>query len=310
MDQNRQSPTVKENYGGRSPNFSERNLLDDWQKSQPDNFFAYDKYFQRSLEFLWGRQNYQFHAGRLNHFGGLLARDLDPLVMEVNRDTNLPKLERYDGTGTRIENVIFHPSHHEIGRPIYGSGILSVYQYAGNNLLSLSLFYLSAQLGEAGHNCALACTAGIIKVIQARGSAELQQRYLSLLLKDNYEKHYTGGQYFTKIQGGSDVGANATFVKTHDRELGVWLLSGEKWFCSNITANLALITARVPGQGDGAAGLGLFLMPRVLPDGQLNNFFIRQLKDKLGTRSSATGEIELREAMVFQVGNSTKDSKA
>jgi len=180
--------------------------------------------------------------------------------------------------------------------------MMSAYENSGNNLYSLALFYLSTQLGEAGHNIAIACTAGLIKVLLSEGSADLQKDYLPALLNDNFDEHFSGGQYLTEIQGGSDVGANTTFARPLSLEEGIWLLSGEKWFCSNVTADLALVTARVPGQGEGTAGLGLFMMPRRLPDGQLNNFFVQRLKNKLGTRSLATAEIELREAVAFQVG--------
>jgi acyl-CoA dehydrogenase len=84
---------------------------------------------------------------------------------------------------------------------------------------------------------------------------------------------------------------------------GTWLLNGEKWFTSNVTADLALVTARVPGQGEGTYGLGLFLVPRRLEDGRLNTVTIRRLKDKLGTRSLATGEVEFRDTLAYQIGD-------
>jgi putative acyl-CoA dehydrogenase len=42
-----------------------------------------------------------------------------------------------------------------------------------------------------------------------------------------------------------------------------------------------------------AAGLGCFLVPRVLEDGSRNVFEIQRLKDKLGNRSNASAEVEL-----------------
>jgi alkylation response protein AidB-like acyl-CoA dehydrogenase len=216
----------------------------------------------------------------------------------------LPRLDRYDGIGQRIEDVTFHPSYHEAGRAIYGSGVMSVYEEPGNNLLSLALFYISSLNGEAGHNCPLACTAGIIKVLQAEGAPALKTRYLPRLLDPDYDSNYHGAQFLTEVQGGSDVGANATVATPLDPGAeGTWLLNGEKWFCSNVTANLALVTARVPGQGSGTRGLGLFLVPRVLEDGSPNGMYIRRLKDKLGTRSMATGEVEFRDALAYQVGD-------
>ncbi len=283
-----------------------RRLLDDWQSSRSDNFFVSDRNLQRLLEFHWGEEAYAEHLPRLYEFGRVVA-DVDDLVRTANRDENLPRLDRYDGVGHRIEEVAFHPAHHEAGRAIYGSGVMSVYEEPGSNLLSLALFYLSSLNGEAGHNCPLACTAGLIKAIQAVGSPTLKARYLPGLLDPDYDENYTGAQFLTEVQGGSDVGANATTATPLDPGAeGTWLLNGEKWFCSNVTAELALVTARVPSQGEGTAGLGLFLVPRRLEDGSLNNTTIRRLKYKLGTRSMATGEIEFRDALAYQVGETGK----
>jgi hypothetical protein len=70
-------------------------------------------------------------------------------------------------------------------------------------------------------------------------------------------------------------------------------LTGLKWFCSNAVADIALVTARPESTPPGSKGLGLYLVPRLLPDGSPNRYRIRRLKDKLGTRGLPTGEIEL-----------------
>jgi alkylation response protein AidB-like acyl-CoA dehydrogenase len=48
-------------------------------------------------------------------------------------------------------------------------------------------------------------------------------------------------------------------------------------------------------------GLALFLVPRVRDDGGLN-YFIRRIKDKIGTRSVPTGEVELRDSEAYLLG--------
>jgi hypothetical protein len=198
-----------------------RESLAAWKDSQPDNFFAYDLGFQRSLEFLWGKEVYKKHAGRLFRFGSDLATKVDGAVEEANRDLNQPRLERYDSVGQRVENVVYHPAHHEAGRLIFESGMMSVYAEPGNNLLSLALFYLSAQNGEAGHNCSIACTAGLIKVLQAVGSSRLKRTYLPRLLDSNYDKLFQGAQFLTEVQGGSDVGANSMLATPLESNTGL-----------------------------------------------------------------------------------------
>jgi hypothetical protein len=52
----------------------------------------------------------------------------------------------------------------------------------------------------------------------------------------------------------------------------------------------------------GTRGLGLFLLPRVLPDGSANRYRIIRLKDKLGSRDMASGEIRMEGATAYLVG--------
>ena len=75
------------------------------------------------------------------------------------------------------------------------------------------------------------------------------------------------------------------------RKDGEWRLSGDKWFCSHADADVALLLARPEGAPAGTKGLALFAMPRRLEDGSRNAYRIVRLKDKLGTRSMASGEI-------------------
>ncbi len=60
---------------------------------------------------------------------------------------------------------------------------------------------------------------------------------------------------------------------------------------------------RVPKAAvEGTKGLSLFLLPRRRPDGSRNAYRTLHLKDKLGTRSMASGEIVLEGATAFLVG--------
>jgi acyl-CoA dehydrogenase len=56
------------------------------------------------------------------------------------------------------------------------------------------------------------------------------------------------------------------------------------------------------GGRPGMKGVSLFLLPRRLDDGSLNHYRIIRLKDKLGTRSMASGEIRLEGAVAYLVG--------
>jgi acyl-CoA dehydrogenase len=276
--------------------------LAEWESAQSVNFYETDYHLQSVLEFHWGADRLRAHAGRLSKFGDEAAMIVDPAVRRANLAENLPRLDRYSTTGERIEDVTHSADHHLAGRYIYGSGAMSVYAEPESNLLALALFYLSSYNGEAGHNCPLACTAGVIKTLQHAGGEELKKKYLPRLLDPNYATRFHGAQFLTEIQGGSDVGANACAATLHDAGENKWLINGEKWFCSNVTADLALITSRPDKSVEGTKGLGLFLVPRRLDDGAPNGMYIRRLKDKLGTKSLATAEVDFKDAIAYQIG--------
>ena len=77
------------------------------------------------------------------------------------------------------------------------------------------------------------------------------------------------------------------------------LISGEKWFCSNIDGEAIVLLAQPEGGVGGSAGLGLYLGPKHLADGSRNSYKMRRLKPKLGTRSVPTGEVELEGALGY-----------
>lgn len=279
-----------------------REDLNQWERSQPTNFYETDSHLQNLLAMLWGEERLKTHAPRLSKFGGEAATIVDSAARRANLAENLPRLDRFSATGERTENLLQSLDHHLAGRYIYGSGVMSAYSQPQSNLLAMALFYLSSYNGEAGHNCPVSCTAGIIKTLQHVGSEDLKAKYLPRLLDENYENKLHGAQFLTEVQGGSDVGANACTATPLDAKTNRWLINGEKWFCSNASADLTLMTARPIGSAAGTKGLGLFLVPRRLDDGSLNGIYLRRLKDKLGTKSMATAEMDFKDAVGYQIG--------
>ncbi len=279
-----------------------RQALAEWERRQPDNFYETDDHLKSLLAIYWGDEKLKVHARRLSQFGGDAATIVDQAVRRANLAENLPRLDRYSSAGERTEDVVHSADHDLAGRYIYGAGLSAVYAEPESNLLALTLHYLSSYNGEAGHNCPVACTAGVIKILQLVAGDELKTRYLSLLLDPDYDRRWHGAQFLTEVQGGSDVGLNACTAAPLDQKKNTWLINGEKWFCSNATADLALVTARPDGAPAGTKGLGLFLVPRRLEDGSPNGLYLRRLKDKLGTKSMATAEMDLRDAVGYLVG--------
>lgn len=269
-----------------------------WDAQKPTNFFSWDGNLSRVLALRLGKERFQEEKPRLGSAGEAVATRLRHLAVETNHDPNLPRLERFDGLGVRSERVVFHPSYHEAGRLIWQTGVLSDYQKPGNETLQMALLYLFAQVGESGHLCPLACTAGMIKSVQLLGTEAQKAKYLPGLLERDYDRRVHASQFLTEVQGGSDVGLNAVVARAED---GGWRLYGEKWFCSVIDAQLFLMTARPEGAPAGTRGLGLFIVPRNV-DGATNRFTVRRLKQKLGTRAMASGEADFEGAWADPIG--------
>jgi hypothetical protein len=271
-----------------------------WRANVPDNFFTCDANLRRVLSLY--DPNLAAYEAELAAFGHAVATVIDPAATLNDRPHNHPRLDVWDGIGQRTESIEFHPSYHVAGRPAYEAGLLALSAAPGHAVQQSALFYLLTQAGEMGHACPIVCTLGLIRALQAKGSEELKAAYLPPLLARDYDRKQVASQFLTEVQGGSDVGANAVEARQAADQESVWLLRGEKWFCSVANADQMLVTARPAGAADGTRGLGTFLVPRHLPDGALNNFHIRRLKTKFGTRTMASGEIDFADAVAYPIG--------
>jgi acyl-CoA dehydrogenase len=278
-----------------------RSHLAEWEQSKPRNYLETDRNLQNLLWMHLGEERCQRHWELLRRTGELAAGPMDELARESNRDENLPYLRRHDGVGRQTEEVVFHPTYHQLGALVWSTGVLWALREPAGEVLCGALAYLIDHNGEAGHACPVACTAGLIKLLRQVGTQEQRDRYLPQLTETDYSKRLHAAQFVTEVQGGSDVGINACRAIPDPDRPGMFRVSGEKWFCSVMDAQLFVMTARPEGGGDGTAGLGLFLVPRFV-DGAPNNFTIRRLKYKLGTRSLATGEADFDGALAEPLG--------
>lgn len=277
-----------------------------WQQEQPKNFFRSNRQLERLLRSLLVGERFAAHEDHFAAFGAVVATELDAAAIVNNREGNLPRLDRYSPYGVRTEGIENHPAYDVCGRAIYERGeVIAAYAERASNLRAQALFYLSSHVGEAAHNCPVACTAGVAKILQGPASAELRDAFLSRVLLAKYPERFDGAQFLTELQGGSDVGANAVEARPDGEAYGTtrWRIHGEKWFCSNPGAALILMTARIQGAAPGTGGLGLFLVPRTLPNGRTNDFRLRRLKEKLGTRSMPSAEIDFEGAEAYAIGD-------
>ena len=239
--------------------------------------------------------------------GAVAGDELDALAAQADRHP--PTLRAYDERGRRVDEVVFHPAYHAMERLAFArfglaamSHVPGVLGWPGAvpHVLKYALSYLFAQ-SEFGLLCPVNMTDSTARILTRFGSPELRARYLPRLTTTVREELWQGTQWMTEKTGGSDVGAVTTTARRD--AAGIWRLWGDKWFCSNANAAMALTLARPDGAATGTRGLGMFLVPRQLPDGTTNAWTINRLKDKLGSRSMATGEVTFEGAVAYVVGD-------
>src|SRR5437899_1709597 len=241
----------------------------------------------------------------LDRLGALAGGHLDECARLADR--HVPVLHQRDRFGRDVQWIEYHPAYRELERAAFGEfGIHAMSLRKGilgwpepYPVVAKHAFTFLFNQSEFGMGCPISVNDGCAKLLANVGSEWLKAKYLDGLTQTDMSKLTQGGQFMTEKEGGSDVGKLST---TAVQEGDHWRLSGEKWFCSNADAEVVMLLARPQGAEAGTRGVGLFLMPRHLEDGSQNHYRIVRLKDKLGTRSMASGEIKLEGAIAYAVG--------
>jgi alkylation response protein AidB-like acyl-CoA dehydrogenase len=245
-------------------------------------------------------------APHLDRLGALAGGTLDALAMTA--DHNPPELLHRNRRGEDAQSIEYHPAYREMERLAFGEFGLAALSHRGGVLgwdkpmppaAKYLLTYLFVQ-AEFGLCCPVSMTDSLTRTLRKFGDPELVARYLPALTSQDLDALHQGAMFMTEQGAGSDIAA--TVVSAAPREDGTWALSGDKWFCSNPDAELAMVLARREGGAPGLKGVSLFLLPRTLPDGTPNHHRIVRLKDKLGTRSMASGEVTMNGAVAWLVG--------
>lgn len=128
---------------------------------------------------------------------------------------------------------------------------------------------------------------GAVEAIEAHGSEELKRDYLPKIVSGEW----TATMNLTEPQAGSDVGAlKSRAVPAGD---GSWRITGTKIFITygehDFTDNIIhMVLARSPGAPDGTKGISLFLVPKLLPDGESNDLQCVSIEHKMGIHASPT----------------------
>lgn len=273
-----------------------------WRAAKPPNYYTAVPSLETTLGSRMGDQFGDELKKKLDDFGRVVATEIEPAVQLIEQNREFPKLHSYDELGQHVERIEFHPASADAARAAWASGMLAApLTYEGAFELA-GQFFLLSHVGEGGQACPIVCTIGLRRALERRASVDLQQRYLGGLTDTDSRSALRGSQFLTEVQGGSDVGANFATASPDAEIPGAWRVSGEKWFCSVADADLFAMTARPDGAPTGTKGLACFLVPRTVDGVTPNGFRIRRLKDKLGTRGLASGEIDFDGALAYPIG--------
>lgn len=282
------------------------------------NFYSIDRSFQDLMRLYMEPGLLRQMTPHFERLGGLAGGRLDELAMVA--DKHPPVLQPRDRFGRDEDWIDYHPAYREMEKIAFEefgmhamshrAGVLGLAEPA-HPLVKYAITYLFVQ-GEFGLMCPVSVSDTSNFIIKRYGSPELKKLLLDRLLSQDPATMLKGTQFMTEKAGGSDVGA----LETDAERVGVgpdgverWKLYGQKWFCSHADADVAVLLARPRGAAPGTAGLGLFALPRRLEDGRRNSYRIVRLKDKLGTRSMASGEIILDAATAYLVGDVNRGFK-
>ena len=241
---------------------------------------------------------------------GAIAGDEE--VQELARLANrhLPELKTHDRFGNRIDWVDFHPSWHQL--------MSLAWKYEVPNLAwrtnQKSGHYARAVLSYVWNQVeqGTACPTGMAYASYAGFEAEPALAIWAEKAKgteyENSRREVAQkpsvviGYAMTEKQGGSDLRETQTTARFshsedyHGKTAHWYELTGHKWFCSVPQSDGFFTLAKVNG------GVTCFFLPRTLPDGSFNNFFVQRLKDKAGNKSNASSEVEYAGTMAIRVG--------
>jgi alkylation response protein AidB-like acyl-CoA dehydrogenase len=271
-----------------------------------DNFFDSDPELRALLPLYLPADLLRHMTPHFQRLGQLAGGRLDELAGIA--DHHPPTLQHRARNGMDEQRVLKHPAYVEMERLAlseFGLGAMSHREetlgWRGPMppLVKYVLTYLFVQ-SEFGLCCPVSMTDSLTRTLRKFGDPDLVARFMPRLTSLDFDELAQGAMFMTEQAAGSDIAATATWARR--AEDGSWRLYGDKWFCSNPDADLAMVLARPEGAPTGLKGVALFLLPRRLQDGRANDYRIIRLKDKLGTRSMASGEIRLEGAVAYLVG--------
>ncbi|RJP28490.1 MAG: acyl-CoA dehydrogenase [Actinobacteria bacterium] len=264
-----------------------------WRKKV--DYYADDPFLQRMVRAFAGSEAEEVDR-QAREFSRKVSFRWRDFAERIATPENRPYMMHYDGHKNRIDRIVRPYEVEVMEKEIFSEGIFSAKTSPWNRFVKISLL---SQNSEAGVLCPVACTWGLVALLERFADTP---ETLNILrhVKEGIEGDFAiGAQFVSEMQGGSDVSANLLEAVEED---GAWRLYGNKFFCSAAHADYAVVT----GKPRGSERAGLFVIPMWLPGDKekeiRNGYTIDRLKWKMGTVELPTAEITFDGALAYPVG--------
>jgi alkylation response protein AidB-like acyl-CoA dehydrogenase len=280
--------------GTRNSMYSFREFL---EKRDSYDDYADNPFLQKVVKHFFKDDWKEMHDS-LSSFSKKTSFRYRKLSEQIARIEVRPHVQHFNAYNERIDRIIRPNEMLILEKEVFQERLFSSKTSPKEQMFKR---YLLHQNGESGIMCPLACTDGLVALLehfQDELNRELQQ--ILLHCKEGIDGDFgIGAQYMSEIQGGSNIPANVLKAVPDGK---VYRLYGNKFFCSAVHADYAVVTARVEGTNQ----IGVFIVPSWLPGDKerekRNGFVINRLKWKLGTCELPTAEIDYDGAIAYPIG--------
>jgi alkylation response protein AidB-like acyl-CoA dehydrogenase len=286
------------------------------------DFYQDDEFLQALVKKYTGEQFENIHKEllELSKQISFKFRDLADQANTLENRAMVTHVQHYDAHNHRIDRINRCAETETLEREIFDLGLFDLERNtAWSRFCKL---FLLASNGEFGIMCPIACTHGMVALMQKYETEEprLLSEALNILhharngkdpnislIKRNYA---VCAQFISEIQGGSDVPSNLIEAEYEENAhadgiSNCWRLYGQKFFCSAMQAEYSVVTAK-PKNSESSTKIAAFVVPSWLPGNRdkqtRNSYTIDRLKPKLGTAELPTAEITYNGAVAYPIG--------
>lgn len=277
------------------------------------NYYKDDPFFQALIKHFIPNDEYERINGDLSSLSDYVSykyRALADAANTLEKRAMVTRVKHYDAHNHRIDRIERCKETEILEDEIFSLGL---FDPARNTAWSrFAKMFLLYQNSEFGVMCPIACTHGMYEFAQKyEDGLEPEAKEILAHVRDGKNGEYAvGAQFVSEIQGGSDVPANLVEAEYEEEEgddgvSNCWRLYGQKFFCSAVQADYAVVTAK-PKDVPSSTRVAAFLVPSWLPGNKRkeirNSYTIDRLKPKMGTSELPTAEVTYNGAVAYPIG--------